>query len=57
MVSSDAYLGLLKTYSDHLALPDCIREPFERELLAVIDQSGGVLSVENRQELYLAEKD
>ena len=56
MVSSDAYLGLLKTYSDHLALPDCIREPFERELLAVIDQSGGALSVENRQELYLAEK-
>lgn len=57
MLSSEAYLGLLNTYSDHLALPNCIREPFERELLAVIDQSGGALSVENRQELYLAEKD
>ena len=56
-VSSEAYLGLLKTYSDHLALPAGIREAFERDLLAVIEQSGGALSVENRQELYLAVKE
>ena len=54
--SAEEYLGYLNTCSDHLALPPSVRLPFERELSDVINDSGGMLSMENRQELYLAEK-
>ncbi len=52
--SAEEYLGLLNTYSDHAALPPEIRIPFEEGVREAIRASGGSLSVENRQELYLA---
>lgn len=55
--SAEEYLGLLNTYSDHLALPSSVRLPLECELTDVISASVGRLPVENRQELYLAEKE
>lgn len=48
------YLELLQTHSDHLLLPNAVREPLWRAIADVIDGAGGVLDFPYRTGLCLA---
>ena len=48
------YLELLRTHSDHLLLPDAVREPLWRGIADVIDAAGGVIEFPYRTGLCLA---
>lgn len=55
-LSSDAYIGLLNTYSDHRALPKQIRLSFETDVKQAIDRAGGTIHIYDTIDLYLAAK-
>ena len=54
--SSEDYISLLNTYSDHRAMPQETKEKFEAEMKAVIDSFGGFLNVYDTIDLYLGRK-
>lgn len=54
--SSDDYIALLNTYSDHRSMPAAAKERFEGELKEAIIQFGDVLNVYDTIDLYLARK-
>lgn len=54
--SGEDYVNLLNTYSDHRALPDETRIPFEMEIRAAVEKSGNPLRVYDTIDLYLARK-
>lgn len=55
-LTTEEYLALLNTYSDHRALPDEIRLPFEREMREQLNRLGGEMRIYDTLDLYLAKK-
>jgi SAM-dependent methyltransferase len=55
-LSSDSYIALLNTYSDHRALDVKIKDAFEAEMKASIDEIGGKINLYDTIDLYLARK-
>lgn len=53
-LSTDDYLHLLNTYSDHRALDPALKERFEAEMRAAIDGVGGTIRIYDTLDLYLA---
>lgn len=56
VLTTDDYIGLLNTYSDHLALKKKTKEAFERKMRTAIDKAGGKISIHDTIDLYLAQK-
>lgn len=56
-LSSDEYIALLNTYSDHRLLPDNIRTAFERDMKSELDKVGGFINIYDTIDLYLGRKD
>ncbi|TGC62283.1 SAM-dependent methyltransferase [Salmonella enterica subsp. enterica serovar Wilhelmsburg] len=50
------YISLLNTYSDHREMACDIKDAMEKEISLIIDRFGGVLSVYDTIDLYLARK-
>lgn len=55
-LSSDDYIGLLNTYSDHRAMEPTAKAAFEREMKACLDQTGGFIRIYDTIDLYLARR-
>ncbi len=56
LFNSESYIGLLKTYSDHVAIPEPQRTDMQNEIAAAIKESGDRLIVYDTLELYLGRK-
>ena len=55
-LSTEEYLNLINTYSDHCAQPEKIRKEFERDMKNAIDAAGGKINIYDTIDLYLAKK-
>ena len=55
-LSTEEYLNLINTYSDHRAQPEKIRREFERDMKKAIDNAGGKINIYDTIDLYLAKK-
>lgn len=55
-LSSEEYLGLLNTYSDHRLLPKDVKSSFEQEMKQKLDQAGGFIRIYDTLDLYMATK-
>ncbi len=55
-LSSNDYIGLLNTYSDHRILPKHIKTAFEYEMKAALDEAEGMIRIYDTIDLYLANK-
>lgn len=55
-LTSDEYISLLNTYSDHRALPVEIKNNFEIDMKNAIDEIGGKINIYDTIDLYLARK-
>lgn len=53
-LSSEEYILLIKTYSDHNALPEKLQKAFERDMKQSIDRVGGTINIYDTIDLYLA---
>lgn len=53
-LTSEEYINLIKTYSDHNALPEDVRNAFEKEMRQAIDEVGGLINIYDTIDLYLA---
>ena len=53
-LSTEDYIGLLNTYSDHRALEIRLKEHFEEEMRAAINAVGGSIHIYDTIDLYLA---
>ena len=53
-LTAQEYIALINTYSDHRALPDDIRLPFENEMRSAINSLGGKINIYDTIDLYLA---
>ena len=53
-LTSEEYVNLIKTYSDHNALPEQIRFAFEKDMKQAIDKVGGKTNIYDTIDLYLA---
>ena len=53
-LTSEEYINLIKTYSDHNALPELIRLAFEQDMKQAIDEVGGKINIYDTIDLYLA---
>lgn len=56
VLTSDEYISLLNTYSDHRSLPPEIKNNFERDMKNSIDEVGGKINIYDTVDLYLARK-
>lgn len=54
--SSNGYIALLNSYSDHRSMPSASKELFEAEIKEAIIKFGDVISVYDTIDLYLARK-
>ncbi len=54
-LTSEEYISLIKTYSDHNALPEKLRKVFEHDMKQVIDSVGGIINIYDTLDLYLVE--
>lgn len=54
--SAKEYIGLLNTYSDHIAIPEPLRNEFFLKIAGVIDRNGGRFVVRDTLDLELAKK-
>ena len=52
-LTSEEYINLIKTYSDHNALPEEVRNAFEKEMKQAIDDAGGKINIYDTIDLYL----
>lgn len=52
-LTSEEYISLIKTYSDHNALPEEVRNAFENDMKKAIDDVGGVINIYDTIDLYL----
>lgn len=52
-LTSEEYISLIKTYSDHNALPEKVRNTFENDMKKAIDDVGGVINIYDTIDLYL----
>lgn len=55
-LTSDSYIALLNTYSDHRTLDVKIKDAFEAEMKTLIDEIGGKINIYDTIDLYLARK-
>ncbi|WP_051540141.1 methyltransferase domain-containing protein [Clostridium ihumii] len=55
-LTSDEYIELLNTYSDHRALQIDLKNNFERDMKSSIDEVGGKINIYDTIDLYLARK-
>ena len=55
-LTTDAYIHLLNTYSDHLALDVNLKKQFEIEMRKAINEVGGNINIYDTIDLYLAKK-
>ncbi len=55
-LTSDSYIALLNTYSDHRSLDAKTKEAFEVEMKTSIDEIGGKINIYDTIDLYLARK-
>lgn len=55
-LTSDEYICLLNTYSDHRTLPMEIKNDFEMDIKNAIDEVGGKINIYDTIDLYLARK-
>ena len=55
-LTSDDYIGLLNTYSDHRAMDPTAKAAFEREMKDLLDQTGGFIRIYDTIDLYLARR-
>ena len=53
-LTSEEYINLIKTYSDHNALPEQLRLAFEQDMKQAIDEVGGKINIYDTIDLYLA---
>lgn len=53
-LASEEYVNLIRTYSDHNALPEQKRLAFEQEMKQAIDEVGGKINIYDTIDLYLA---
>ena len=53
--SSEEYLGLLSTFSDHITLPETQRDALFAEIRKLIDEHGGTIEKPYRSALYMAQ--
>lgn len=53
-LTSEEYINLIKTYSDHNALPEQIRFAFEKDMKQAIDEVGGIINIFDTIDLYLS---
>lgn len=52
-LTSEEYISLIKTYSDHNALPEKVRKAFENDMRQAIDSVGRVINIYDTIDLYL----
>ena len=55
-LTTEAYIHLLNTYSDHRALDITLKEQFETEMRKAINEVGGNINIYDTIDLYLAGK-
>ena len=55
-LTTEQYIALLNTYSDHRALDAAAKERFEQEMLEALNRVGGVIHIYDTIDLYLAVK-
>ncbi|MEG2288668.1 MAG: methyltransferase domain-containing protein [Clostridium sp.] len=55
-LTSNEYISLLNTYSDHRALLKDVKDNFERDMKIAIDEVGGKINIYDTIDLYLARK-
>lgn len=53
-LTTEEYIALINTYSDHRALPDDIRYNFEDEMRTTVNSLGGKINIYDTIDLYLA---
>lgn len=56
LFNADDYIGLLNTYSDHIAMPKEAREGLQRDIHDAILRAGNRLNVYDTLELYIGKK-
>ncbi|GFP76488.1 class I SAM-dependent methyltransferase [Clostridium fungisolvens] len=54
--SSEEYICLLNTYSDHRTMPEPSKQLFENEIKDIIKKNGNLFDIHDTIELYLARK-
>lgn len=57
VLTTDQYIGLLNTYSDHIALPEETKRLFELEMRRSIDSVGGFINIYDTVDLYMGKND
>ena len=55
-LTTQQYIGLLGTYSDHRAMPEEMRRAFEAEMARELDKIGGEIRIYDTIDLYLARR-
>lgn len=55
-LTSDEYIALLNTYSDHRALSIELKNSFERDMKISLDEIGGKINIYDTIDLFLAKK-
>jgi len=55
-LTTDEYIALINTYSDHRALPDKERIAFEEDMKNAINEVGGKINIYDTLDLYLGRK-
>ena len=55
-LNTEAYPGLLNTYSDHRALPEARRRAFEQTMAQRLQETGDQIRIYDTLDLYLARK-
>ena len=53
-LTSEEYVNLIRTYSDHNALPEQIRFAFEKDMKQAVDEVGGIINIYDTIDLYLS---
>ena len=53
-LTSEEYINLIKTYSDHNVMPEQIRLAFEQDMKEAIDEVGGIINIYDTIDLYLS---
>lgn len=52
-LTSEEYISLIKTYSNHNALPEKVQKAFERDMKQAINNTGRIISIYDTIDLYL----
>ena len=55
-LTTEQYIGLLGTYSDHRALPEPLRRDFEAEMARELEAIGGEIRIYDTIDLCLARR-